>query len=100
VDTSALTTLVPAGGLGGVLLVLVGYLLRQIPADRADYRASLTEEQHRTEAAEKRLTAALERIERVQALVDEERQKRRDAETIAATAQQELMRYRQGGASP
>jgi uncharacterized protein YdaU (DUF1376 family) len=87
VDTSELTTLVPAGGLGTILLILVGYLLKQIPTDRANYREGLAEERQRTADAETRIAAAIERAELAQLQVDEERQKRREAEAIAATAQ-------------
>lgn len=77
---SELTTLVPAGGLGAILLVLVSYLFRQIPADRADYRKDLAEERKRTADAN-------DRAELAQLQVDEERQKRRDAEAVAAAAE-------------
>lgn len=89
-DTSALATLVPAGGLGTIFLVLVGYLLKQIPADRAEYREDLSEERGRTVAAEARTDAALERAELAQLQVDEERRLRRDAETRAAAAESKL----------
>lgn len=83
---TALSTIVPAGGLGAILLTLVGYLLKQIPADRADYRTDLVEERERTAAAEARTKAALERADLAQAQVDEERRLRREAETAAAAA--------------
>lgn len=86
-DTSALTTLVPAGGLGTILLILVGYLLRQIPADRADYRVDLANERERTATAERRTAVAIERAELAQLQVDEERRKRREAEAVAAAAE-------------
>jgi uncharacterized protein YdaU (DUF1376 family) len=87
VDAGELTTLVPAGGLGAILLILVGYLLKQIPADRADYRRDVAAERKRTAEAESRITAANDRAEFAQLQVDEERQKRRDAEGVAAAAE-------------
>lgn len=82
-DASALTTLVPAGGLGAVLLILVGYLLRQIPADRAEYSKAIRAERARTADANKRLDLAQDQIDR-------ERQLRRAADTAAAIAESKL----------
>lgn len=84
---SELSTLVPAGGLGAVLIILVGYLLKQIPADRADYRKDIAEERKRT-------AEAADRAELAQLQVDEERQKRRDAESAAAAAEAKVAAQR------
>jgi hypothetical protein len=84
-------TVVPAGGLATVIVVLVGYLFKQVVADRADYRISLAAEQARTKAAEQRTTAAIRREEAAQQQVDAERHQRRDAETAAATAVAQLV---------
>jgi len=83
-------TVVPAGGLASVIVFLVGYLFKQVVADRADYRVSLAAEQARTVAAEARTTAALDAADEAQARVDVEREKRRDAESAAATALAQL----------
>lgn len=88
------TTLVPAGGLAAVIVVLVGYLLRQLVADRRDYQEAIKTEQARTQAAEARTAAALDAADEAQARVDAEREKRRDAETAAASASSELIAQR------
>jgi hypothetical protein len=89
VDT-AVSTLVPAGGLSAILLALCGYLFKTIPADRADFREDLAEERARTAAAEERTRAALERADAAQAQIDEERRLRRAAEAAAAAAEARL----------
>lgn len=86
-DTSALTTLVPAGGLGATLLLVLGYVLKQIPADRGAYREDIAAERARTAAAEARTAEALEREAFAQLQIDEERHKRRVAESAAAAAE-------------
>lgn len=75
-DTSALATVVPAGGLGACLLLLISYLVKLW----ADSSA-------RTAEADKRAADAHDRAELAQILVDEERAKRRDAEQRAAIAE-------------
>lgn len=90
VDTGPLATLIPAGGLGTILLILVGYLLKQIPADRADYREDLAEERERTAKAEARTAAADARADAAHAQVDEERQQRRIAEAARAAAETKM----------
>lgn len=81
-----IATLVPAGGLASVIVLLVGYLLRQIVSDRADYREQILAEQQRTAAAEARTELERMRAAEAQADVDAERKLRRAAESEAATA--------------
>lgn len=73
---AALTTAVPAGGLGAVLVVLLGYLIKLIADNHT-----------RAADADKRAADAHERAELAQLQVDEERKQRRDAETRAAVAE-------------
>ena len=77
------------------MTTLVGYILRKVPADRADYRTTLTDERARTAAEAARADAAEARAGRYQAEIDEEREKRRDAETAAASASAQLMALQQ-----
>lgn len=51
----ALADIVPAAGLGSVIVVLVGYLLRAMASDKKDYADRLGSERERTVAAETRL---------------------------------------------
>lgn len=88
------TTLVPAGGLAVVIVTLVGYLLRQLVVDRQYSTAAISGEQARTRAAEVRTVAAERRADRFQKDLDLEREKRRDAETAAASASTELLAQR------
>lgn len=91
--------IIGAGGAGGLLLILVIYLIKANRDDRTQHRetvAALTAE-HRNENAE--LEAKIDRLEQriddLQKLVDDERRVRRDAEDRAARAESELAVLRQ-----
>ena len=90
-----IATLVPAGGLASVIVLLVGYLLRQIVSDRADYRAQIVAEQQRTAAAEARTDAERVRAREAQIETDAERKLRRAAEAEAAVATSRLATQKQ-----
>lgn len=75
-ETATLTTAVPATGLGAVLVVLLGYLIKLIADNYA-----------RAADADKRAVEAHERAELAQLQVDEERKLRREAEARAAVAE-------------
>ena len=91
--------IIGAGGAGGLLLILVIYLVKANRDDRTQHRetvAALTAE-HRNENLE--LEAKIDRLEAriddLQKLVDDERRVRRDAEDRAARAESELAVLRQ-----
>ena len=86
--------IVGAGGAGGLLLVLVLYLVKANRDDRTQHRetvAALTKE-HRDENAdlEQKIDRLEARIDDLQRLVDDERGLRRDAEDRAARAESQL----------
>lgn len=91
-----LLSLIPAGSVGGTLVIVIVYLLRQNAVDRKAYRDELaaTNARHTTALVEMetRHTAAIQALETKvdEALeeLEEERRKRWKAEDIAA-------RYRQ-----
>lgn len=87
---SDLSALLPAGGVLMAVVALVGYMLRTIASDRAEYRARRAEYLADTEAAEARTETERARVAAAQAVIDEERRLRREAEDDAATALAEL----------
>lgn len=86
----AIGELVPAASLGGIMVVLVGYLLRQMGADREDYRARITAEREAVAAAEARADTERARADKAQARIDEEITRRRKAEDQASALSGEL----------
>ena len=74
---------VPTVGLGSLIVLLVGYLVRAIVSDRSDYRDRITAEQ--TTVLKERDRADLAQLQ-----VDEEMSRRREADRRAAAAEAEL----------
>lgn len=93
-----LVSLIPAGSVGGTLVVVIVYLLRQNAVDRRHYRDDVAaiEARHKTaiEKMEARHVAAISALEAkvTKALteLDEERRKRWHAEDAAARYRQRL----------
>jgi hypothetical protein len=71
--------LIPAGGVAGILAVVIGYLLRANATDRKDYRDAVAVADRKRDAAERAHT-------RTQQNLDAERELRRKAEDTAARA--------------
>lgn len=97
-----LATLVPAGGLGavgvgGLLVMVVGYLLNANRADRKEYQEAIDRAERRADEAARRTYAAEQRAEALQRAVDEARMARRAAEDRLAMLERELARYRPDG---
>lgn len=99
--STALVTAAPQLGIGGVLLALLVYVLRNASTDRGDYRSALADaarrhaeeltrigQFHDAELAEMRadLTELRARVDQLNAVVDRERELRRQAEDKAAEA--------------
>lgn len=97
----ALITAAPQLGVAGVLLTILGLLLRQAGQDRSDYRTSLAEaaKRHSSELSdrEKRYNEDISdlqrevdklraRIDQLETELDLEREARRKAEDMAAQA--------------
>jgi len=74
-----LETLLPAGGVAGILVVIIGYLLNANRVDRREYRQDL-------DALDGRLETERRRYAQLQLNLDEERDRRRTAESTAARA--------------
>lgn len=85
-----LSGLLPAGGALSAVVLLVGYMLRTIAADRTEYRARRDGYLADLEAAEARTETERARVAAAQLAIDEERRRRREAEDDAATALAEL----------
>lgn len=97
----ALSDIVPAAGLGGVIVVLVGYLLKALASDRsdfrdrlaterADYQERIAAERARTVAAEARLAEERARADAAEDRTDAEAGRRRQAEEACAVAVAEM----------
>lgn len=108
--STALVTAAPQLGIGGILLGLLVYVLRNASSDRGDYRKALddTAARHATELvrintahdaelAEMRADIAelRLRVDQLNTVLDHERELRRQAEDKAA----EVLRQQFGGAS-
>jgi hypothetical protein len=78
-----LGTIVPAGASGGALLAVIWYLLRANASDRRDYQDAVDRAIARADAMALRVAAA-------EASLDEERQRRRRLEDLAAEDLREL----------
>lgn len=97
-----LAAFLPAGGLGafgvgGLLVMVVGYLLNANRADRREYQEAIDRAEKRADDAERRSYAAEQRAEGLQQALDEARRARRAAEDRLALLERELARYRQDG---
>lgn len=78
-----LEALVPAGGVSGVLALVIGYLLNANRRDRQDYRQAVATERDQRAEAEREKDA-------VERQLDEERERRRKAEDATAQALAEI----------
>lgn len=83
-----LEALVPAGGVAGVLAMVIGYLLNANRRDRQDYRQAVAAEREQRAKAE----AETDAVERQ---LDDERERRRAAEDATAKALAEITGLRQ-----
>lgn len=87
-------SLIPAGGVGTTLVVVIVYLMRQNHADRQQYAeaARSVATQHAADMAAVRaeITALKEANARVLAELDSERKRRWHAEDLAATYRRQL----------
>jgi len=101
----SLMTLLPTGGVAGVLVVVIVYLLRQNHSDRGQYRADVARgdakhleevkalhEQHKAQMSEVKAELVALRTVAEQALteLEEERRKRWRAEDQAASYRRQL----------
>jgi hypothetical protein len=86
----ALADVIPAAGLGSVIVVLTGYLLRALANDRSDFRERIAEERARTVAAESRLAEERARADAAEDRTDAETVRRRQAEEACAVAVAEM----------
>jgi hypothetical protein len=98
-----LAQLVPAGGLGavgvgGLLVMVILYLLNANRVDRKEYQEAIDKAEGRADAADARRIALEARMDGLQQALDEARAARRAAEDTAALVERELDRYRPGGA--
>ncbi|MDG4791423.1 hypothetical protein O7626_36965 [Micromonospora sp. WMMD1102] len=94
-----LARLLPSGGLGavgvgGLLVMIVSYLLNANRADRKEYQEAIDRAERRADDAARRTDAAEHRAEELQQAVDEARRARRAAEDALAIVERELNRYR------
>lgn len=76
----------PATGMGGALVLLIGYILRQMILDRRDYREAISIEKQARKDAEARVGGERRRADALQLRIDAELEKRRTAEGTAALA--------------
>jgi hypothetical protein len=93
-----LANLLPAGGLGavgvgGLLVMVVLYLLNANRVDRKEYQEAIDKAEARADAAEARRAALDARMDGLQQALDEARAARRAAEDKAALAERELSRW-------
>lgn len=79
-----LEALLPTGGIAAALCAVILYLLRANSVDRKDYREAIDVWEARSDVWEKRSNEALTRYRDLQARLDQERVKRREAEDDAA----------------
>lgn len=98
-----LAQLIPPGGLGavgtgGLLVMVVLYLLNANRQDRKEYQEAVDKAEKRADDAEARRSAADARLDALQQALDEARAARRAAEDRAALAERELARHRPDGA--
>ncbi|MFY1674827.1 hypothetical protein ACN27G_33640 [Plantactinospora sp. WMMB334] len=86
-----------AVGVGGLLVMIVAYLLNANRADRKEYQEAIDRAEKRADDAARRTDAAEQRAEGLQQAVDEARRARRAAEDALALLERELYRYRSDG---
>ncbi|MGI5213042.1 hypothetical protein [Plantactinospora sp. CA-290183] len=97
-----LANFIPAGGVGafgvgGLLVMVVGYLLNANRADRKEYQEAIDKAEKRADEAARRTDAAEQRAEGLQQAVDEARSARRATEDRLAILERELARHRSDG---